>query len=76
MKSKETIEENDKNVEGGSPSPAGTADIQKHLDDTYKSSERLDDDAVDEFEENNMNKHKGYNEMPPDVPVTKKETRR
>ena len=72
MKSKNT----NKNVEGGSPSPAGTADIQKHLDDTFKSSEELDKDAVDEFEENNMNKHRGYNEMPPDVPVKKKETRR
>ncbi|HEV7348063.1 hypothetical protein [Telluribacter sp.] len=69
-------QDDNENIEGGAQSPGGPKGPAKHKDDAAKSSARLDQEAVEEFEEHNMSKHRGYNEPPEDVPVKKKETRR
>ncbi|GAB2768206.1 hypothetical protein GCM10027275_08410 [Rhabdobacter roseus] len=65
-------EQPEEHIEGGTPSPSGRTDAQKHTDDADKSSEVLDQEAIDKSEENNMTKHKGYNETPDGVPVKTK----
>jgi hypothetical protein len=62
--------DNDQNIEGGTPSPSGPKGPGKHRDDADVPSEVLDQQAVEEAEEHNMTGHKGYNEVPADVPVT------
>jgi hypothetical protein len=57
------------NVEGGSPSPSGAEDEDRHDDDSKKPTKKVESDAVNKSEKNNMNDHKGYNETPPDAPV-------
>jgi hypothetical protein len=56
-------------VEGGSPSPAGAEDEDRHDDDSKKPTQKVEKDAEEKSESNNMNDQKGYNETPPDVPV-------
>ncbi|WP_373514928.1 hypothetical protein [Persicitalea sp.] len=75
---KETVNEKEnpeelKHVASGTPVPSGLKNEKKHKDDSRKSSEKLDQEATDEFEEHNMNDMDGYNEMPNDVPVKNKD---
>ena len=62
----------DEHIEGGTPSPSGRTDAQKHTDDAAKPAQQLDQEAIENSEENNMNRHKGYNEPPLNVPVKTK----
>jgi len=61
-----------KHVAAGSPVASGVKNPKKHNDDSEKSAGQLDQEAAEEFEQNHMNNQKGYNEMPNDVPVEKK----
>lgn len=74
---KETVNEKDhpeqlKHVAAGTPVPAGPENEKKHVDDSAKPAAQLDHEAKKEFEEHNMNDHRGYNETSPNVPVEKK----
>lgn len=71
---KETVNEKDhpdqlKHIATGTPVPSGPENDKKHLDDSAKSAGQLDHEAKEEFEEHNMNHHRGYNETARDVPV-------
>jgi hypothetical protein len=57
------------NVEGGSPSPSGVEDEDRHDDDSKQPAKKVEKDAEKKSENNNMTGQKGYNETPPDVPV-------
>ncbi|HEV7380597.1 MAG TPA: hypothetical protein VGN64_12435 [Dyadobacter sp.] len=57
------------NVAGGSPSPSGAEDEDRHEDDSKKPAKKVEKDAENKSEKTNMTDQKGYNEMPPDIPV-------
>ncbi|NIJ53606.1 hypothetical protein [Dyadobacter arcticus] len=59
----------DEEIEGSTPSPAGPRDGSKQKDDAQKPSKILKKDAINESEDENMTGQKGYNETPPTVPV-------
>jgi len=57
------------NMEGGTPAKSGPDDDKRHQDDSKKSPKKVENDAIENSEKDNMNDQKGYNETPPDVPV-------
>ncbi|KQS30768.1 hypothetical protein [Dyadobacter sp. Leaf189] len=61
--------ENEKDIEGSSPSRPGPKGEAKHEDDSAKPQKTLKKEAIKESEEENMTGKKGYNETPPTVPV-------
>ncbi|WP_031529129.1 hypothetical protein [Dyadobacter crusticola] len=61
--------EDNKDIEGSSPSRPGPKGQQKHEDDSAKPQKTVKKDAIEESEEENMTDKKGYNETPPTVPV-------
>jgi hypothetical protein len=63
------MQTNKKNVEGGSPAPSGPENGKKHKDDSKNPSKVVKEDAINNSEKDNVNGKKGYNELPPDVPV-------
>ena len=63
------MKKDDKETEGGTPSPSGPHDETRHEDDAAKSSGTVKKDAIKNSEKDNMTDQKGYNETPPTVPV-------
>ncbi|TDB61108.1 hypothetical protein [Arundinibacter roseus] len=64
-------DENEENVAPGSPVGSKPANENKHVDNSQKPAEQLDDEISEEFESHNANTHRGYNETKQDVPVKK-----
>ncbi|TDE14562.1 hypothetical protein [Dyadobacter psychrotolerans] len=63
------MKKDNKEVEGGSPSPSGPHDETRHEDDAEKSPGVVKKDSIKNSEKDNMTDNKGYNETPPTVPV-------
>ncbi len=59
----------EKNVEGGTPVKPASNNPKKQKDDSKKPLSKNLKEGEEKSEKENMNKKKGYNETPPDVPV-------
>jgi len=67
-------ENKDQNVEGGSPSRSGPDDDILQKDGSKKPSKTIKKEAINQSEEENMTKKRGYNETDPNVPVKSSKT--